>query len=109
MNFYEFQIEETEEGVLLEFTSHSIEELSIWDVLYIRQINITVPSCLRLFLSDLHLDVLEITAPKMEELHTGSLRTLSEHIESFTIHSGNLKVLELTDLGDRSSIGEHAR
>lgn len=63
-----------------------------------------LPKVKKLFISDLHLDSLHITAPNLENLVLGPLRSFDEHLDILSLEMGKLETLEVSDVGPRNSI-----
>lgn len=98
------QIEDMFDSTCIDIESSSLEELKLWDVANIRSVNMVLPNLKKLFISDLHLDSLHICAPNLENLLLGPLRSFDEHLDVFSLETGNLSSLEVTDIGQQNSI-----
>lgn len=70
----------------------------------IKSVSMIIPNAKKLFISDLHLDSLYITAPSLENLVLGPLRSFDEHLDILSLEMGNLVTLEITDVGPRNSV-----
>ena len=64
----------------------------------------SLPSAMKVFLSDLNLEAVTVDAPELKELYIGPLQ-LSNTLSGFELQTGKLHKLEVMELSEHSSIG----
>lgn len=76
----------------------------MWDVCYISELHLSIPSVTKLFLSDLNLEAVRIDAPGLEELHIGSILLFNaEELNHFELQMGKLQKLDVMELGENTT------